>query len=141
MIARVPAPEPSVTIQSSFARAVPSVTPGFVRLVSDREAALRDEATAPAKLAEPTWRDAAGNVVAKPAARVATYAYVNPVVAVLLGAWLADEPLSARVVLAAVIIIGGVAAILSGQKRTSVPADERNDERPDERTGERTDGA
>ena len=77
----------------------------------------------------------------EPAARVATYAYVNPVVAVLLGAWLADEPLSARVVLAAVIIIGGVAAILSGQKRTSAPADERNDERPDERTGERTDGA
>lgn len=57
----------------------------------------------------------------QPASRVATYAYVNPVVAVLLGAWLADEPITPRVLLAAVIIIGGVVTILSGQKAREAP--------------------
>jgi drug/metabolite transporter (DMT)-like permease len=42
---------------------------------------------------------------------VATYAYVNPVVAVLLGSWLADEPLNARILLAALVIIGSVVLI------------------------------
>lgn len=74
---------------------VPSVTPGFVRLVSDREAALRDEATAPAKLAEPTWRDAAGNVVAKPAARVARPRNATPLR--LDGATVTRESLRAHV--------------------------------------------
>jgi drug/metabolite transporter (DMT)-like permease len=46
-----------------------------------------------------------------PAARVATYAYVNPVVAVFLGWALADEPLTARVFAAAVVIVGAVALI------------------------------
>ena len=46
-----------------------------------------------------------------PAARVATYAYVNPVVAVFLGWALADEPLTARVVAASVVIVGAVVLI------------------------------
>ncbi|HLT46280.1 MAG TPA: drug/metabolite exporter YedA [Rubricoccaceae bacterium] len=46
-----------------------------------------------------------------PAARVATYAYVNPVVAVLLGWALADEPLTARVLAASVVIVGAVVLI------------------------------
>jgi drug/metabolite transporter (DMT)-like permease len=44
-------------------------------------------------------------------ARVATYAYVNPMVAVLLGWLFADETLSLRVLLAALVIIGAVALI------------------------------
>jgi drug/metabolite transporter (DMT)-like permease len=44
-------------------------------------------------------------------ARAATYAYVNPVVAVLLGWFLASEPLTLRILIAAVIIIGSVALI------------------------------
>jgi drug/metabolite transporter (DMT)-like permease len=44
-------------------------------------------------------------------ALVATYAYVNPVVAVFLGWAFAGEPLSARTLLAAAIIIGGVVLI------------------------------
>jgi len=44
-------------------------------------------------------------------ARASTYAYVNPVVAVLLGWLFAGEPISARMVVAAGIIIGGVALI------------------------------
>jgi drug/metabolite transporter (DMT)-like permease len=44
-------------------------------------------------------------------ARVATYAYVNPVVAVLLGWLFAGEALSWRVGVAAAVIVGAVAAI------------------------------
>ena len=43
-----------------------------------------------------------------PVSLVATYAYVNPLVAVLLGAWLASEPLTLRILAAAGIIIGSV---------------------------------
>lgn len=50
------------------------------------------------------------------AARVSTYAYVNPVVAVLLGWWLLDEPLTARVIAAAVVIILAVAVITTGKR-------------------------
>jgi drug/metabolite transporter (DMT)-like permease len=45
-------------------------------------------------------------------ARVSTYAYVNPVVAVLLGWALAGEPLTARVALAAAVIVPAVALII-----------------------------
>jgi drug/metabolite transporter (DMT)-like permease len=40
--------------------------------------------------------------------RVSTYAYVNPVVALFLGWWLAGEPLTPRSLLAAGVIIGSV---------------------------------
>jgi drug/metabolite transporter (DMT)-like permease len=46
-----------------------------------------------------------------PVSLVATYAYVNPLVAILLGAWLGQEALNARIFLAAVIIIGSVVLI------------------------------
>ena len=46
-------------------------------------------------------------------ARVATYAYVNPVVAVLLGWLFAGEELSVRVLLAAAVIVSAVALITS----------------------------
>ena len=45
------------------------------------------------------------------AARVSTYAYVNPVVALILGWLLADEPMNARTILAAAVILAGVAVI------------------------------
>lgn len=44
-------------------------------------------------------------------ARVSTYAYVNPVVALLLGWALADEPLTFRSLVAAAIIVGSVVLI------------------------------
>jgi drug/metabolite transporter (DMT)-like permease len=58
-------------------------------------------------------------------ARVSTYAYVNPVVAVLLGWLLADEPLTARVALAAAVIVGAVAIIIrhGGEDADAVPVD------------------
>src|SRR5215472_7567432 len=49
-------------------------------------------------------------------ARVATYAYVNPIVAVLLGTCFADETISARMLVAAALIIGSVALIITAQQ-------------------------
>ena len=46
-----------------------------------------------------------------PVSLVATYAYVNPLVAVFMGAWLADEVLNTRILTAALIIIGSVVLI------------------------------
>ena len=44
-------------------------------------------------------------------ARAATYAYVNPVVAVLLGWLIVNEPLTSKMMLAAAIIVGSVVLI------------------------------
>ena len=52
-------------------------------------------------------------------ARVSTYAYVNPVVAMLLGWALAGEPLAPRTLLAAAIIITAVAMITLSRVRRS----------------------
>jgi drug/metabolite transporter (DMT)-like permease len=49
-------------------------------------------------------------------AKVATYAYVNPIVAVLLGALFAHETLSLRTVVAAGLIIGSVALVITAQQ-------------------------
>lgn len=51
----------------------------------------------------------------RPAAQVATYAYVNPVVAVFLGWLILDEPLTGRTLGAAALIIASVAAITLSQ--------------------------
>jgi drug/metabolite transporter (DMT)-like permease len=51
-----------------------------------------------------------------PISLVSTYAYVNPVVAVLLGSLLADEPLNGRILIAAAIIIGSVVLINSARQ-------------------------
>jgi drug/metabolite transporter (DMT)-like permease len=54
--------------------------------------------------------------------RVATYAYVNPVVAVFLGWAIAAEPLSLRMLLAALLIVGAVFLITTIKSRTAVTA-------------------
>ena len=58
--------------------------------------------------------------------KVATYAYVNPVVAVLLGSFFAGETLTLRTSLGAAIIIGSVAIVITAQqakpKRVPAPA-------------------
>jgi drug/metabolite transporter (DMT)-like permease len=51
-----------------------------------------------------------------PISLVSTYAYVNPVVAVLLGSIFADEPLNGRILIAAAIIIGSVVLINSARQ-------------------------
>ena len=51
-----------------------------------------------------------------PISLVATYAYVNPIVAVFLGNWIGEEPLEPRIWIAAAIIIGSVIFINTGSK-------------------------
>jgi drug/metabolite transporter (DMT)-like permease len=48
---------------------------------------------------------------------VATYAYVNPVVAVFLGWLILDEPMTSAKVIAGAVIVTGVALIVSAQHR------------------------
>ncbi len=57
-------------------------------------------------------------------ARASTYAFVNPVIAVLLGWALAGEPLTARIVLAGGIIVAAVCLILyfGAKARAETPA-------------------
>jgi drug/metabolite transporter (DMT)-like permease len=57
------------------------------------------------------------------AAKAATYAYVNPVVAVALGWALAHEPVTPRTILAAAVILSGVAIItVARDTRVSAPS-------------------
>src|ERR1043166_6304083 len=49
-------------------------------------------------------------------AKVATYAYINPIVAVLLGALFAHEAVTLRTLIAAALIIGSVALIITAQQ-------------------------
>lgn len=53
-------------------------------------------------------------------ARVSTYAYVNPIVAVFLGWLILDEPIGPRLLVASAIIIVGVAIITRQKNRTQV---------------------
>jgi drug/metabolite transporter (DMT)-like permease len=46
-----------------------------------------------------------------PLATVSLYAYVNPIIAVILGVVLANEPFSPRIVVAAALVLGGIAAV------------------------------
>jgi drug/metabolite transporter (DMT)-like permease len=52
--------------------------------------------------------------------RVATHAYVNPVVAVVLGWAVAGEALTARMLVAAGLIVAAVVLITSGQQRVTI---------------------
>lgn len=52
-----------------------------------------------------------------PPARVATYAYVNPIVAVFLGWLLLGEPINSRTVVASAIIVAAVAIITTQKAR------------------------
>jgi drug/metabolite transporter (DMT)-like permease len=62
-----------------------------------------------------------------PLSRVATYAYVNPVVAVILGSVVLGEPLTPRTVVAGTIIILAVVLIVTARARTTRTAPIRTD--------------
>src|ERR1700730_5838827 len=57
-----------------------------------------------------------------PPALVATHTYANPVVAVFLGWLLASEPLTMRVLLASVAILGAIVLIRKGERTTAQAA-------------------
>ena len=61
-------------------------------------------------------------------ARASTYAYVNPVVAVLLGWAFANGPLTTRTILAAGIIVAAVIVIITYRGRTAIEAVEKSGE-------------
>jgi drug/metabolite transporter (DMT)-like permease len=48
---------------------------------------------------------------------IGTYAFVNPVVAVALGAIFLAEPITPRMLLAAAVIVAGVALVILGRSR------------------------
>ncbi len=54
-----------------------------------------------------------------PIGRIATYAYVNPVVAVFLGWLILGEPLTIRTVVASVVIVAAVVLIVTARGRGS----------------------
>jgi drug/metabolite transporter (DMT)-like permease len=58
-----------------------------------------------------------------PAAKVGTYAYVNPVVAVFVGWFLADEEIGVPLVASIAVILTGVALVRSGE-RPGLPDEE-----------------
>ena len=58
------------------------------------------------------------------AAHVATYAFVNPVVALFLGWFLAGEPLSLRTILASAIILTAVILVITAPHKTAHEAEE-----------------
>lgn len=52
-----------------------------------------------------------------PMSLTSTYAYVNPVVAVILGALIIGEAITADVLLGLTVVVGGVALVVSGERR------------------------
>jgi len=56
------------------------------------------------------------------AARVATYAFVNPVVALVLGWLFASEELTLRTLLAAAVILGAVILVITAPHRAPEPS-------------------
>jgi drug/metabolite transporter (DMT)-like permease len=58
------------------------------------------------------------------ATRVATYAFVNPVVALFLGWSLGGEPLTLRTILASAIILAAVLLVITAPHHDAVQVDE-----------------
>ena len=67
---------------------------------------------------------------------VSTHAYVNPIVAVALGAVFLSEPVTPRTILATILIVGAVIAMVSGSPRVvEEPASELEASRQPEHAG------
>ena len=68
-----------------------------------------------------------------PPALLATHTYAIPVVAVLLGWFLAHEPLTMRVVLASVSILGAIVLVRRGERVPAAKAPQRDPAAKDQR--------
>jgi drug/metabolite transporter (DMT)-like permease len=58
----------------------------------------------------------------QPPSRVATYAYVNPVVALVIGSWLGHERIDARTLAAAAVVLAGVVLVVMPARRARAAA-------------------
>lgn len=59
-----------------------------------------------------------------PLSLASTYAYVNPVVAIFVGAWLGNELINGRIIIAALIIIGSVVLINTSKQAKVIQEEE-----------------
>ena len=57
-----------------------------------------------------------------PAAKAATYAYVNPVIALFLGWWFLDEPITSEILVGSAIVVVAVALVSSARVPAPAPA-------------------
>ncbi len=99
--------------------------------VSGELSGFRLEAVSAASLAALAYLTVIGSLVAftaygwllrvAPLPLVATYAYVNPVVAVILGALVRSEPIDPRTLLAGAVIVAAVALIVTARGRMRSP--------------------
>ena len=89
------------------------------------------DAVSPASLGALAYLTVVGSLVAftaygwllrvAPLPLIATYAYVNPVVAVVLGALVRSEPIDARTLVAGAVIVAAVALIVTARGRMRSP--------------------
>ncbi|MBI3748658.1 MAG: EamA family transporter, partial [Chloroflexi bacterium] len=89
------------------------------------------EAVSPASLSALAYLTIVGSLVAftaygwllrvAPLPLIATYAYVNPVVAVILGALVRHEPIDPRTLAAGAVIVAAVALIVTSRGRMRSP--------------------
>jgi len=63
-------------------------------------------------------------------ARVSSYAFVNPLVALLLGVWLGDESFGLTTLLAAALVLGSVVLITRERRRRPPPQEAPPQEPP-----------
>ncbi|MEV4531862.1 EamA family transporter [Streptosporangium sp. NPDC049304] len=66
-----------------------------------------------------------------PISLVSTYAYVNPVVAVALGALVLSEPVTGSMIAAGVVIVVGVALVVSTERRRGKPEPAEPESKPE----------
>ena len=93
---------------------------------------FRLDTVSPASLGALAYLTVVGSLVAftaygwllrvAPLPLIATYAYVNPVVAVMLGALVRSEPVDPRTVVAGAVIVAAVALIVTARGRMRSPA-------------------
>jgi drug/metabolite transporter (DMT)-like permease len=57
-----------------------------------------------------------------PVSTVSLYAYVNPIIAVLLGTLVASEPFSPRIIIAAALVLGGIAIVRMTPRSRRLPS-------------------
>lgn len=107
-------------------------------------AGFRPDAVSPESLAAFVYLTAIGSLVAftayvwllrvAPLPLIATYAYVNPIVAVVLGAIVLQEPITPRTLVAGAVIIFAVALIITARGRLMSAARRRAPARADQPT-------